>query len=402
VVEAAPEPLQPTPVVETGPLPEGAPSVAATEQEAWQLYEVAFAAAVARRDEDALATLAQLQARFPGTGAAVLGAELSRQLEALRGNGRTRMAPALRSRLEVPLPLSPPGSAPSVVSDAPAQPSVVGAPRYATLSDALHDERPTLLARAEFVLFQTLHGVTLGIETCALSNGCGIGVTLVPLLTGGAAAWAALSFSDGGITAGHALAIDSGVLWGAWHGLAYAGISNTFNQATLGVVMVGQLAGMVGGHFAWQGLGLSAGDVSLMNSAGVWTGTFALLTTATLGLQGSTPGLFTLLLAASDVGLVGGALLSRVMPMSRGRTLVLDAGVLLGGLLGFAVQTAFVGSTSLQTTAASLLAGSAVGLVTAGILTQDWDLELVGPVKVQMGIAPTSGGGAQWVIGGRL
>ncbi|MEN9796311.1 MAG: hypothetical protein RL653_7 [Pseudomonadota bacterium] len=396
---AAPTPspvveVEPAPMVEEGPTQAPAP---ASQQEALQLYEAAFAAAVAGRNEEALATVAQLRARYPDTGAAELGAELARQLEAQRGNGRLPMADSLRRRLD--------GSpAQAAASGAPSAhpPSAAGTRRYATLKDALHDEQPTLVARAEFVVFQTLHGMSIGSELCGILNGCGLGNTLVPLLTGGAAAWAALAFSGDGITAGHALAIDSGVLWGAWHGLAFAGISNTFNSGTLGVVVLSQLAGMAAGHFAWAGLGLSAGDMSLMNSAGIWTAMFTLLATGALGVQGSTPGLFALLLTASDVGLVGGALLTRVLPMSRGRTLVIDAGIILGGLLGFAVQAAFLGASTFQVTAGSLLAGGLAGMVTAGVLTRDWDLELLGAPKVQVGLAPTVGGGAQLVIGGRL
>jgi hypothetical protein len=420
VVEAFPEPaVLPTPVVEAEPSTADAqvvPSEAPSQDEAWRMYEAAFTAAVAGRNEEALAAVVQLRARYPESGAAALGEELARQLETLGLNGRRRMSDALRGKLDRPTaqplttsataaPAASQSTSPSPSAPAPSQPSVAGTRRHATLREALHDEQPTLQARAEFVVFQALHGITLGGEVCALTGGCGLGVALLPMLAGGGAAWAALAFSSEGITAGHALAIDSGVLWGAWHGIAFAGISNAFNSATLGIVMTGQLAGMVAGHFAWAGLGLSAGDMSLMNSVGIWTGAFTLLATGAMGLQGSTSGLFALLLAASDVGLVGGALLSRVLPMSRGRTLVLDAGVVLGGLLGFALHTALLGSGgSLQTTTGAVLAGSVAGLVTSGVLTRDWDLELLGtPGNVQVGLAPTpGGGGGQLVIGGRL
>lgn len=416
VVEAVPEPaVLPTPVVETEPSTapaEAVPSEAPSQVEAWRLYEAAFASAVAGRNEEALATLGQLRARYPESGAAALGEELARQLEALRGHGRRRMADALRRKLDTPaaqqLAAAPTAASratsPSPSAPGPSQPSVAGTRRYASLREALHDEQPTIQARAEFVVFQSLHGITLGGQVCALTGGCGLGVALLPMLAGGGAAWAALAFSSDGITAGHALAIDSGVLWGAWHGIAFAGISNAFNSATLGGVMVGQLAGMVAGHLAWGALGLSAGDMSLMNSAGIWTGVFTMLAAGAAGLQGSTSGLFALLLAASDVGLVGGALISRVLPMSRGRTLVLDAGVVLGGLLGFALHTALLGSSgTFQTTTGAVLAGGVAGMVTAGMLTRDWDLELLGtPGTVQVGLAPTPGGGGQVVIGGRL
>ena len=368
-----------------------APTGSTEQAEAWKQYDLAFSQAAAGQDEAALQALARLQSFFPGTGAAVLGGELQRYLEGRR-LGTTSVPPsaALQMRLR---DFHPPvaGEPPSVAG------STAAGKRYATLFEALHDEAPNNGSRAELVLFQTLNGIAVGLEACALgANSCSSQAIAGATILGGAAgAGLSLLYSSGGVTAGQALAVDSGTGWGAWHaGAAWLLSGANSGQGLAVMLMLGQVGGAVAGHFAWSGLNLSSGDMSLMNSAGLYATAVVALTSIALDARWPGQTWAAALLVAGDAGLVGGYFLSRAYPMSRGRTLVMDAGGLLGGLLGAGVSFLFNLSP-----AGGGLVGGLGGVALAGYLTRDWDIS---SVPLQVGFAPTQHGGGQLVLSSRF
>lgn len=367
------------------------------QSEAWGLYEQAFTDAAAGKDDMALLGLEELQRRFPDTGAALLGLELKRLVTGRAAGSAQAMSAALKLRLEE---LAPPAKAPT--------PSVATATatakkkQYGSVAEALRDEQPNNGARAELVLAQTLHGVVLGLEAVGalgLSNDPQP-VAAGALLGAGAMAGLSLLYSRDGVTAGQVLAINSGTAWGAWHGLLLPTVvsdtSDTLYRNPF--LMAGQLVGAVAGHFAWSGLGLGAGDVAFMNSAALYAGTATLLGFGVFGINGFTAGnLNGLLLAATDIGLVAGYLLSRQYPLGRGRVLVMDLGALLGGLLGSAVV--LTATANGQAAAVGALLGGAGGIAAGLHITRNWDLEWAG-LPVQVGLAPTPHGGGQLAVSG--
>ena len=372
---------------------EEATSQSTGQAEAWALYEEAFSQAASGQDDAALRTLEVLHARHPGTGAEVLGGELQRFIEGRR-LGATSQPPsaALVARLK---DYRPPerAAAPGVAERAAA------GKVYGSLSAALHDEQPNNGSRAELVLVQTLNGISLGVEgyLAAFPSSSSWTVqtlTGAALLGGAVGAGASLFYSANGVTAGQALSVNSGSAWGAFHGLALSLASNQGFQGLTTALLVGQLAGTVGGHFAWSGLGLSAGDMSLMNSVGLYS--LSAVALASLAFNVSFPGNHwaTALLLAGDAGLLGGYFLSRAYPMSRGRTLVMDAGALLGGLMG-AGLCFLVGLSP----AGGGLVGGLGGLALAVNLTRDWDVQ---NVPLEVGLAPTQHGGGQLVVASRF
>jgi hypothetical protein len=137
-----------------------------------------------------------------------------------------------------------------------------------------------------------------------------------------------------------------------------------------------------------------------VNTAGIWAGIYTLMTLYVSGASGSASGLFGALLVASDVGLVAGGLLARQFPMSRGRTLLLDAGGILGGLLGLGTYVIAVPNDFGRGTVGAVLAGSLTGMAAAALLSRDWDAPLLG--QVQVGVAPTQYGGSQLLVTGRF
>ena len=100
-----------------------------------------------------------------------------------------------------------------------------------------------------------------------------------------------------------------------------------------------------------------------------------------------------------DLGLVAGALIAHQVPMSRGRTLIIDLGGVLGSLAGglFTLSTSSdqtAGGVLFTTTAAGLAAvGAALGLGAAAYFTRDWnDHDDDGPGLTTM-VTPVRGGG---------
>ena len=357
--------------------PSRAPVTATASADAWKLYDEAFADAVAGKETDALAMLAYLRSEHPGSAAAALGAELERFLAAKRTGKLTLMDPLSRQllteRLEAPAPL------PGAVANAPAP------------GELSRDEQPSSMARAELTFWQTIDGVGLGIELCALVECNDARPEILSAMAGGGlGAGLALYLSRDGIKPGQTLALDSGAGWGFWNGLALSQIFELQGRAVPAVLMGAQLGGLALGHLAWMAFPVGSGDVSLANSGGIWGGVVAAFVLNAAAPNATSKGVYITLLAASDVGLIGGALLSRVYPMSRGRTLVLDSGGLLGMLFGLGVdvlaQGDQVGKTPFYVAGA---VGTVVGIGGAAYLTRHWDLPAP---PVQLGFAPTQGG----------
>jgi len=257
-------------------------------------------------------------------------------------------------------------------------------------------------ARAELGFYQTLHGIGVGIEICAIAD-CGSATAWigVPTLAAGAGLTAALLATPHGITPGRALAIDTGTSWGFWQALVVANVSDRISGAkeVSATLMVGQAVGLGAGTLAGLTLEPTAGSVALADAIGTWAGVLTLLGHAANDWKGSSDMKWLTILAASDVGFLGGALLAPQISMSRGRTLVIDAGGILGMLAGMA------GALAVKETPDSAagffgpaIGGSILGLGLATWLTQGWD---VPDVPVQAMLLPTDGG-AVALVGMRL
>jgi len=373
-----------------------APEALPADGDPWALYEEAFAAASSGRDSEAMAVIGRLRMRHAGSGAAVLSFELERYIAGRQTGVLMAQNAELRERLSsAPTAAAPMRSPPAFTPATPGR-------TYASLGEALRDESPTTQARAELVLFQTIQGIAAFNELCYVIGCYGPWTIGANMAGAGLGLWGSLAFTSGGITQGHAQAINSGTLWGAWHGILLAGMTQV--SAPVGTMMAlgGQALGTVGGHYAWQALNLGSGDVGLINSAGIWTTAAMALSWFTLSPGSPNPTIFLgALLAASDLGLVGGAWLSRYMPIGRGRALVIDAGGILGGLTGAAIYALIVPNNFSgweRGLAGTALVGVVAGLGTAGWLTRDWD---VAAYPIQVGVLPTNGG-AQLVVSSSL
>lgn len=321
--------------------------------EAWSMYADAYEATLEGEPAEAERLLERLKQRFPGHEA-TKRAERALSLTNQR-DGRASL---------------PPGE----------------------LGQALRHESPLALARAELAILQTFNGIAAGLEVCGLLECADARPYVVSAMLGGGAGLAAsLYLSRDGITQGHTLAVNSGATWGAVHaGLLSLSLSTT-TRTTSGMLLAGQLGGTALGHFLWGALHPGAGDVSLMNSGAIWALVLNLLVQSAAQVNLSSGAYWGAMIAAVDIGLIGGGVLASYMPMSRSRTLVIDAGGILGMLLGFAINTLVSGTRPSDRSFFGLGAVGAVGgLVGATLLTRNWDLDALPPA--QMSVLPTEGG----------
>jgi hypothetical protein len=166
-----------------------------------------------------------------------------------------------------------------------------------------------------------------------------------------------------------------------------------FNEAqrTFAMLMGGQVLGLGIGELSWRLTGASAGDVSLTGSGGIWTTALTMLTLAAADVHADARSTALAAMIASDLGLLGGAVLARYYPVSRGHALLLDLGGGLGTLIGLGSVVLLAGDhTDGRAAAAGAAAGAVAGLGLTAFLTRSWDLPDVPPVQV--GVGPTQGG----------
>ncbi|RKH42514.1 hypothetical protein D7Y23_31185 [Corallococcus sp. AB050B] len=334
---------QPGPSPQGGSAPPGAmsapPLVAGEEACAADSdYAAGFDALVHGQDAQALELLERVIQVCPGHPYAPELARLA----------RTRMDPAAR-----------------LAQDTLARP-VVAEP------GVIPKEPPSQGARASLTVVQTLHGITQGAMLCSISN-CqdGRAFVAVSLLGGGAGAAISMLATRGGLTQGQAAAINSGTLWGFGYGLASGSSFDLDGDSSTGAVMAGALGftglGILVAEFARP----TAGQVSLTNSGGLWAGVVAGLLMATQ--SGETRDFVALEQGVVGAGLVTFALVSRNLDISQGRVLLIDAGGILGGLVGLSALFLVLDSDHGDALLVGTAAGVVAGLGTATLLTRDFD-----------------------------
>jgi len=234
-------------------------------------------------------------------------------------------------------------------------------------------EEPSASANAELALFQTLHGLALGIELCAALD-CEEGGGYLGLSLAGGAAGAIASLKViGPITSGQRALLNSGTAWGAFNAImaAIAADPDDGTNVALGL-MGGQLAGLaVGG--ALLKTRPTAGQVGLATSGGQWAAVLMGLTLAASTTEASSAEIALSLLVSADIGIGIGAYIGQLRPdISRGQTYVIDAGGIVGGVAGGGLGVLLSGDVNDRSTAAAAAIGVAAGLGVAAYFTRNW------------------------------
>ena len=329
-----------------------------TTDEAWQLYDRAFAQLMAGKAVAARQLLQEISGRFPDHPAAAQAAR--RVLEVDTHSD-------LPSRVRPERPTEQDGA----VSD-----------RSDESESIFRGSEPTSLqARAEFVFNMTGPGVLLGYGVREMLAGDGDRSLAAALMIGGGTSLgASLYFSRGGITQGQSQLYNSALYWGLWNSLLINdGPPESADEA--GRTVAAQLGGLGVGALLSSSWTPSSGAVALANTGGLWATVVMLLFH---GIADTEPEIETIVLAG-DAGLLLGGLISRKYPMSRGRTLLIDTGGVLGILAGSLIVVA--AETDGSAGSVFLLGGTVTGLGLAVAGTRNWDAP--GPVaNVRLGVSP--------------
>lgn len=256
-------------------------------------------------------------------------------------------------------------------------------------------ERRSGGAVASLTVVQTLHGATQGILLCAIADCRDQGYVAASMLGAGAGVTSALLLSQGGITSGQAAVINSGTVWGFWFGIASMLAFDLEGDDALGSVVIGG-AGFTGvGVLLANLVQPTAGQVSMANSGGLWAGVVTALFLAT-SESDDTKSFFAAELAATSAGIIGFAMLSRSLPVSRGRMLLIDAGGIVGGLLGASTMYTFTGGDSGANGDAILISagvGALGGLALTAYLTRNFDAPRVPQVMLTPTLMGREGAG---------
>jgi hypothetical protein len=228
-------------------------------------------------------------------------------------------------------------------------------------------------ARAELAAFQTLHGIALGIEACVAAD-CNSGEAVFGLTLGGGALGALVSLNAAhDLTSGQRALLNSGTVWGAVNAGLLLVVTKPDTQAGALAMISGQGAGLIAGA-ALFALHPTAGQVGLANSGGQWAGALTGLVLAASGTHLDDREVSITLLAAIDAGIAGGAYLASRRPeISRGQTLVIDAGGIAGAVGGGSLGVVISGNFDDRTTPALAAVGAVAGLGVAAYFTRDWN-----------------------------
>ncbi|ATB45204.1 hypothetical protein MYMAC_000788 [Corallococcus macrosporus DSM 14697] len=238
-------------------------------------------------------------------------------------------------------------------------------------------------ARASLVVVQTLHGAAQGILLCAIGDCSGQGFAAVSLLGAGAGAASSLLLTRGGVTDGQAAVINSGTVWGFWFGVASLLAFDLDGDNALGAAVLGG-AGFTGvGVLLAHLVNPTSGQVSLANSGGLWAGAVTALFLAAAD-GGDTQDFFAVELGATAAGILSMAILSKYVPVSRGRMLIIDAGGILGGLVGASAVYLTAGNDAGD----AILVGSGFGVLGGLALTTYLTRNFDAPDAPQVALAP--------------
>jgi hypothetical protein len=241
-------------------------------------------------------------------------------------------------------------------------------------------------AGGELVLWSTVNGVIFGNGLCeALGCTSTRARGAATIASVGGALGLSLLAARRGVLEGEAQLYNSAQAWGWWNALGLNdGVASERGEALAAIGA--QAGGLLAGIAIWRAWRPSAGQVALTNTCLLW-GT--VLTFWGHAAAGRVPELRTIVIA-SDAALAVGAVAARALPdVSRGRTLLIDVGGLLGTLVGALAATG--GDSESRTVGAALLSGTAVGLGLAVGLSRRWDAPP--PVQVSPAVVAGPGGG---------
>lgn len=274
--------------------------------------------------------------------------------------------------------------------------------------DRLGAEEPTPVAGVELAAGQAVHGAVLGIQGC-MAAGCDSALPFVLSPAIGAAAGAGGGFlwtRHRDVTPGRATSVNSAAMWSGLVALTFSSVSGIDHRSAMATMMATQLVGTTAGWMLADWLQPTAGDVALMNTAGIWSGViYLLMTSGVLQLNLSPAVGMTGLAAAAATGITAGGFAARTWPMSRGRAALISASGLVGSTLGAVTPRLIAGDAATTPASSAVTTGGAVlGLGLSAFLTRNLNArdEDNGPTTSFSVTPATDGTGAVGSVVGRF
>ncbi len=226
--------------------------------------------------------------------------------------------------------------------------------------------------RIELIVFESLHGLFLGLAVPIILDADGSAPYGLGLLLGGptgivlASAWARAHQP----TAGQARAVVWGGTWGTLSGLFLYQATSDYSTAkgSFGAMTAGLLGGTLAGGIVAR-RPITSGDGTLVIHSTVWGGWFGLALAAMADDQGEA---WVPMLVGGNAGLVAGAAAARRVEMSSGRVWLVTATGLAGLVAGLGVDIL------VQPDGSTLAFGipavmSFVGLASGVVATREFD-----------------------------
>lgn len=256
-------------------------------------------------------------------------------------------------------------------------------------------DAPDRVARGELVFWSTIGGLYTAENACVIADCSSPRATAaVYTLTVGGSLGLALVASRHGVAQGEAQLYNSAQTWGIWNGLALNdGFARTRDEAA--VAIASQAGGLLAGIGLWQTWHPTQGDVALANSFLLWSTVLSLWA----DLAADHDPTLRETVAIGDAALLLGGLISTRVKMSRGRTLLIDVGGVVGVLGG---GLAAVGTHDDSSAGAALLIGTAAGLGLAAAGTWDWDAPPVAIAPARLSVPGAAPGTRVWGVSATL
>ncbi len=263
--------------------------------------------------------------------------------------------------------------------------------------------------RAELAFFATAYGIWTGVAAGVIGDAEDLRAYLGLAVAGGAGGLtlAILPTRHAPMPEGRAQTIESAASWGSLNGGLVAALADAGGRDVVGATLGTGVAALGTAVLLTGDRSPSSGDVALTNSGGIWGLVTGGLTLAILE-DASDNTAQGVLLAGADAGLIAMALVARQVDLSRGRSLLIDAGGLLGTLAGASIP-AFANPENGPAIGASGLAGMALGLGLATYLTRGWDEDRDDAAAARAGgamavpvLARLEGGGFSAGVAGRF